>query len=221
MVRSVADSGKIWSMYYLGRSRSTMALLGEIQSISGGPVDIVPEDERGMLDIPGLLGGLNKDIAVYCCGPEPLLRAVENVGLPRGVLHLERFGRPITVLRTTGGSLDQRTSPKPIANPVAVGGHAPSDGAIEPGAAFEVELAASGVVLDIGPGESILGRARAVRQGLSFSCTEGYCGTCETAVLRGVPDHRDTVLSDEEKDAGKTMMICVGRSRTRRLVLDL
>jgi ferredoxin len=53
------------------------------------------------------------------------------------------------------------------------------------------------------------------------SCLEGVCGTCETPVVEGTPDHRDSLLSDEEKEAGDYMMICVSRSRSSRLVLDL
>jgi ferredoxin len=53
------------------------------------------------------------------------------------------------------------------------------------------------------------------------SCQEGTCGTCETGVLEGVPDHRDSVLTDEEQAACDLMMICVSRSRGPRLVLDL
>lgn len=53
------------------------------------------------------------------------------------------------------------------------------------------------------------------------SCREGICGTCETRVLEGVPDHRDSLLSPDERDANGTMMICVGRSLGDRLVLDL
>jgi len=54
-----------------------------------------------------------------------------------------------------------------------------------------------------------------------FSCTEGTCGTCETDVLDGTPDHRDSVLTDEEREAGETMMICVSRCHGKKLVLDL
>jgi ferredoxin len=53
------------------------------------------------------------------------------------------------------------------------------------------------------------------------SCYEGVCGTCEARILEGIPDHRDSVLSDAEKDAGEVMLVCVSRSRTERLVLDL
>jgi ferredoxin len=53
------------------------------------------------------------------------------------------------------------------------------------------------------------------------SCQEGTCGTCETTVLSGTPDHRDSVLTDDEQAANDTMMICVSRSCSPRLVLDL
>ena len=57
--------------------------------------------------------------------------------------------------------------------------------------------------------------------GVLSSCAEGTCGTWETTVLEGVPDHRDSVLGDDERKANDCMMICVSRSATARLVLDL
>jgi ferredoxin len=56
---------------------------------------------------------------------------------------------------------------------------------------------------------------------LPFSCREGLCRSCETTVCSGVPDHRDYVLSDEERDSNKTMMICVSRSKSSILELDI
>ncbi|HEV2537791.1 MAG TPA: 2Fe-2S iron-sulfur cluster binding domain-containing protein, partial [Streptosporangiaceae bacterium] len=57
--------------------------------------------------------------------------------------------------------------------------------------------------------------------GVLSSCAEGTCGTCETGVLSGLPDHRYSVLTDDERAAGDCMMVCVSRSCTARLVLDL
>jgi ferredoxin len=53
------------------------------------------------------------------------------------------------------------------------------------------------------------------------SCRQGTCGTCETGVLAGEPDHRDSILDDAERAAGDCMFVCVSRARTDRLVLDL
>ncbi len=67
----------------------------------------------------------------------------------------------------------------------------------------------------------MLDAVRAAGAEVLWSCGEGTCGTCETDVLEGTPDHRDSVLTEAERAAGETMLICVSRCRGRRLVLDL
>ncbi|TNY36017.1 PDR/VanB family oxidoreductase [Thermomonospora catenispora] len=86
---------------------------------------------------------------------------------------------------------------------------------------FEVELAASGLTLTVPAGRSILETVEAAGVQVLSSCREGTCGTCETGVLEGVPDHRDSILSGPERDTCEFMMICVSRARSPRLVLDL
>jgi ferredoxin-NADP reductase len=89
--------------------------------------------------------------------------------------------------------------------------------------AFEVELTRSGLLLTVPRGASILRTVQEAGVNVLYSCTEGTCGTCETDVLAGEPDHRDHVLTEAERAAGETMMICVSRCRTPggRLTLDL
>ncbi|MET7337828.1 PDR/VanB family oxidoreductase [Nonomuraea sp. NPDC005650] len=89
------------------------------------------------------------------------------------------------------------------------------------GAPFHVELARTGVTVPVASNESILQAMRARGIPTSFSCENGYCGTCEAVVLDGEPDQRDTYLTEEEKSDGFTMMICVSRSAGPKLVLDL
>lgn len=86
---------------------------------------------------------------------------------------------------------------------------------------FQVVLAASGVTVDVPAGVSILDAVAAAGVAVDSSCEEGTCGTCETPVIEGVPDHRDSVLDDAERAAGDTMMICVSRCQGHKLVLDL
>jgi ferredoxin len=87
--------------------------------------------------------------------------------------------------------------------------------------ALTVVLRRSNKTVQVGAHESIL--AAIERAGLRppFSCREGACGTCETVILSGSADHRDAVLSDAEKQSGKTMMICVSRCNGPLLELDL
>ncbi|HVV12562.1 PDR/VanB family oxidoreductase [Amycolatopsis sp.] len=82
-------------------------------------------------------------------------------------------------------------------------------------------VSVSGRTIDVGPGESLLDALDAAGIPMPSSCREGTCGSCETAVLAGEVDHRDSVLSEQERADGRTMMVCVSRARSGRLVLDL
>ncbi|MFF8846339.1 PDR/VanB family oxidoreductase [Streptomyces sp. NPDC015127] len=86
---------------------------------------------------------------------------------------------------------------------------------------FEVECRTSGVTLTVGADSSILEAAEAAGLSVDSSCRDGICGSCETRVIDGTPDHRDFLLSEAEQSAGATMMICVSRCASGRLVLDL
>ncbi|MCY1186402.1 Carnitine monooxygenase reductase subunit [compost metagenome] len=90
------------------------------------------------------------------------------------------------------------------------------------GGAFTLVLARSGTELQVEEGMSILQaieKSKAAK--VECLCREGVCGTCETAILEGEAEHYDQYLSDEEKAAQQSMMLCVSRARSARLVLDL
>ncbi|HXT89804.1 MAG TPA: PDR/VanB family oxidoreductase [Trebonia sp.] len=196
MVREAEERGVPWELYYGGRSRAHMAFADELAAQYGDRVHLVPQDTAGMLDLAGILAESPIGSHVYCCGPEGMLRAAEEACAaadPPRRLHLERFG------------------PGPVTEE-------PSVGSAE---AFKVELRRSGIVLDVPPDRPLLDVIRDALPGTPYSCEEGYCGTCETRVLEGVPEHHDQVLTPEEREKGDTMMLCVGRSRTPVLVLDI
>ncbi|HEU0103132.1 MAG TPA: PDR/VanB family oxidoreductase [Mycobacteriales bacterium] len=192
MVASADAVGADWRLVYGGRSRASMAFAGQLQERYGDRVVLAPQDEVGLLDLEGLLGRPAEDTAVYCCGPEPLLLAVEQrcAGWPAGSLHVERF------------------SPKAQHEPVLAG-------------SFEVELTLTGTTVVVQPGQSILEAVEATGVDVLSSCQEGTCGTCETPVLAGEVDHRDSLLTADEQAANDTMMICVSRAACPRLVLEL
>lgn len=192
MVEEVARRGAMWSLVYGGRSRATMAYLNRIAQYQGGTIDIWPEHERGRPDLSAIIAGQDANTQIYACGPTGLLDALIEAHASA------RRQQPLNFER--------------------FGAAGPVD---TTGGSFEVVLAKSGKSLIVEEGTSILATARAVLPRLSYSCEEGYCGECEVGVLEGVPDHRDDFLSDEEREEGRTMMICVSRSCTPRLVLDL
>lgn len=85
--------------------------------------------------------------------------------------------------------------------------------------AFQVKLAKSGETIEVPVGQSILDALRAHGQEVPSSCESGTCGTCRVHFTAGEADHRDLVLSDRER--GREIMVCVSRSFSPELVLDL
>jgi len=85
---------------------------------------------------------------------------------------------------------------------------------------FELELARSGRVLHVAPGQTVLDAMLEAGVDVPYSCTQGVCGACETRVLAGVPDHRDLVLSPQEQESHTVMMVCCSGAKSPRLVLD-
>lgn len=192
MVRRIAATNANWALVYGGRTRDSMAFRSELTSEYGENVYIRPQDEYGLLDLASWLERPRDDTLVYCCGPEPLLTAVEQLcaGWPSKALQVERF------------------APKDLAQ---------NEGDV----GFEVELARSGQSVRVEAGRSIVDAVADVGVEVPTSCREGTCGTCETRVLDGLPDHRDSLLTEEERAENNSMMVCVSRCRSTRLVLDL
>lgn len=192
MVRRLAAQGADWRLVYGGRSRASMAFAAELHAELGDRVELVPEDERGLIDLASALGAPDPDAVVYVCGPEPLIAAVERATETWhvGAVHAERF----------------------VAKAVAE-----ARGIDQP---FVVALR-DGRQIPVQAGVSVLEALRAEGFDLASSCEAGTCGTCEVRVLGGEPDHRDDVLEDDEKAANDAMMICVSRSLSSVLELDL
>jgi ferredoxin-NADP reductase len=196
MARQLARNGADWSVVYGGRSLDAMALREELAGLDPARVRVLPQDVHGIVDLVEVIGAAPFGTVAYVCGPAPMVDAAVEVATgPVGLAELryERFGG-------VGAG--------------AVMADAAADGS------FEVELRASGRTVVVEAGETVLEAVEKVAPDWPFSCREGYCGTCEVKVLEGDPDHRDDVLTDGEKAAGASMMPCVSRSLTPRLVLD-
>ncbi|MCZ0999488.1 PDR/VanB family oxidoreductase [Streptomyces mirabilis] len=192
MISAAATAGCDWELHYGGRNRRSMAFQQWLDQIDSDRVAVYPQDEVGLLDVDRILGTPRPDTLVYCCGPEPLMQAVEErcSAWPTGVLHLERF------------------APK-------------EESALPRREAFQVELALSDVKLTVPPDASVLEAIESAGVSVLSSCREGMCGTCETKVLEGDVDHRDSLLTAAEQATNETMLICVSRAAGHRIVLEL
>ncbi len=194
MIRWCRANGREWRLVYAARNRQRTALYEDLKSFGDDRIHWHFDDERGAhLNVADALAGLRDGEQVYCCGPQPLMEAVEAAvsAYPPGTAHFEWF-----------------SARKGAAAPVESG-------------AFEIQLKRSGISLRVPPTKSILEVLEENGFSVPFSCREGACRTCETGVCGGEPEHRDYVLSQEERGEGKTMMVCVSRSLGPTLCLDL
>ncbi|WP_229406187.1 cytochrome P450 [Micromonospora sp. NBRC 110038] len=197
MAREADRRGVPFRLVYGGRTRASMAFADEVVALAGDRATLLPQDEAGLPDLAALVASAGPDTAIYCCGPTAMIGALERTCAEAGrsgQLHVERF--------TAGDDLEVAFDP--AAN-----------------TEFEVHLARTGATVRVPRGRRMIDVLRETVPGLTYDCEKGYCGACETRVLAGTPEHRDSLLTEAERAAGRSMMICVGRSCSERLVLDL
>ncbi len=88
--------------------------------------------------------------------------------------------------------------------------------------AFEISLSRHKKVLTVPADKSILEVVREAGVDVESSCENGICNTCRTGLLGGTAEHRDEVLSDQEKADQSVIMICTSRAKKgETLILDL
>lgn len=191
MATTLLAGGPDFRFVYAGRSREQLAFLSEIEALVGDRLTIHTDDEAGIYDIKALMAGLATE-HVYLCGPTPMLDAA--------IACAKEFGWQKDRLR-----FEIFTAVAPAAGD----------------SGFEVVLNSSGKSFTIPPDKTILDVLIDAGEDPLHDCKRGDCGICQVGVIEGTPDHRDYILSDSEKAEGKLMQICISRSKTPRLVIDL
>lgn len=199
MLRRLKAIGGSHELLYFARSRRSAAFLDRIEAL-GVKASLHFDDEQGgRPDLKAMLAArppvatAEGETHYYACGPSVLLDAFERecAALGYAHAHIERFAAV-----PIEASPQARTS-------------------------YTAELRKSGRSFVITPEKSLIDHLLDGGVHVEHSCLEGVCGTCETTVLEGIPDHRDSVLSASEKASNTVMMVCVSGCKSERLVLDL
>ncbi|RWB93982.1 MAG: oxidoreductase [Mesorhizobium sp.] len=197
MARYLERTGAAYSVHYCARNpeRAAFRQVLESEPFSKRTVmHIGGEDANPRLDIASLLRERIEGQQVYCCGPSGLIESVKAAtkDWAGNSVHFERF--KIDAVDSIGAA---------------------------PNSPFEIEIASTGQILIIPQQKSIL---QVLRENGIFpdsSCEEGICGTCATGLLGGKADHRDFVLTDEEKASQSVVLVCCSRAASGRLKLDI
>ncbi|MCW3480918.1 PDR/VanB family oxidoreductase [Neisseriaceae bacterium JH1-16] len=191
-IQTLATQAAGFELHYCFRNRQSAAYLDSLPLLlSDSQLTLHESDYGGRLDLAALFKEQPEQTHVYVCGPASLNEAV------------------IATARAAGWS-DERIHYEQFRNEVDTAG-----------GAFEVMLAKSKLTLQVAAGETLLRAIEKAGVKVDCMCREGICGSCETAIVEGQADHRDSYLSDSEKAAQKTMLLCVSRAQGNKLVLDL
>ncbi|ODP35216.1 PDR/VanB family oxidoreductase [Pandoraea sp. ISTKB] len=194
MYRRLRALGRNVKLLYCARTASQAAFVDELNALGGDVTYHFDEQHDGKpASLAAFLADQPAGTHAYCCGPGVMLDAFEAACAEAGIanVHIERFAAA------------------PDAPPPAT-----SEG-------YVVTLAKSGKDIAVPAGATLLDTLLAAGIDAEHSCMEGVCGACETRVLDGCPDHRDSVLSASERASNKVMMICVSGCKGDRLTLDL
>lgn len=228
MIAAAVDARRDWHLLYVGRRLESMAFADAlIEEYGPDRVTIHITEAAGRPDVVSAVedwaSAYDEPTTVYTCGPVSLMRALEigfddhssitviseNFDDHNEVAAQVRSALPLGGTTSASQSCNSPTAP-----------HATEATAMEADDDFVVELG-DGSEIDVPPGCSIIDALKKAGVRTLSSCQKGTCGTCETVILDGRADHRDSVLSAEEHAAHETMMICVSRACGKRIALDL
>jgi len=151
------------------------------------------DDKDGYFDFEALLQNIPSDSVIYTCGPEPMLNKIID-----------------TVENST-------QKPELHFERFSVA----TEEAEKENTAFDVKIDSTGEIYTIKEDETILTVLAANGVSVPSACAAGLCGTCITDVLDGEIDHRDAILSDDEKASNEYMCVCISRAKSAQITLDL
>lgn len=192
MIQWCEANKRPWHLFYLVRSRQRAAFFEELSAF-GDRVTLHADDEAGgFFDIAAAINQQPSNVHFYTCGPTPLMLAVEAAA---------------TSFPEEQVHFEWFAPKEPKSNSTDK--------------AFKIQLARSGRSFDVPADKSILQVLEDNGLRVESSCREGTCASCEICVLDGTPDHRDSVLTAAERKRNDVMMICVSRSLSETLLLDL
>jgi len=194
MVQRLQELGAPWELIYCARTRQHAAFLDRLEEAGARPPG------RVRLNFDGEPGGRMLDIG-----------SVVAAALPD--THLYCCGPNPMLTAFEEATQSRAPATVHVEYFTAKTGPAQSGG-------FTVVLARSGRSVEVPAGKTILDALLDADIDVPYSCTEGVCGTCEIGVVEGIPDHRDLVLSKEERAANRSMMVCCSGSKSGKLVLD-
>lgn len=192
---------KKWRLIYALRHKQRASFYEALMQLAPENIQFYFNDEHNEqhLNVESIIAGLAADEHIYCCGPNAMMQSVQRAAqlIAAERVHFEWFSAPVVEKMATEITAMHSTD------------------------AFTLKLRKSNQEISVQSDQSILEALEQAGFDLPFSCRAGICRTCEVEVCAGTPEHQDMILSDEERDLNQSMLICVSRSKSPVLELNL
>jgi ferredoxin-NADP reductase/predicted pyridoxine 5'-phosphate oxidase superfamily flavin-nucleotide-binding protein len=192
MAMALAEAGRGYALHYAARSRREAAFADELQAAHGLHFTLHAGDEGQRMDVAAVVASAPADAVIYVCGPARLIDAARNAARAVGIANERlRFER--------FAAAPPQADDRPVT----------------------LTLARSGKIIPVAADQSLLDAVQATGIDAPASCRAGTCGTCAVKVLAGTPEHRDSALSEAERERAGLMCLCVSRAQSSDLTIDL
>ena len=179
MAADLAKTNKSFNLHYAGRHKNSLAFVPELMKICGDKIQLHYDNDESALNIEAILKNAPNGSHVYICGPHGLIDTVKNTAL---TLNWDSSRVHFELFKTNNDNSENF--------------------------AFEVDIHSTGQVIQVNSYQTIINALEDAGLDPLYDCQRGDCGICQCDVISGEPDHRDIILTDEEKASNTVMQIC-------------
>jgi ferredoxin-NADP reductase/predicted pyridoxine 5'-phosphate oxidase superfamily flavin-nucleotide-binding protein len=191
MAQALQKRGASIRLHYAARSHQDMAFRAQLLRDFPHTLTLYSSADGERMDIERILATAPHDAVFYLCGPARLIDAVERIAASTTIAS-DRIRFERFIATVPADS-------KPV----------------------RLELRRSAKVLHVPADQTLLDAMLEACIDAPFSCKAGNCKTCAVTVLAGEPEHRDSALSDIEREQQRLMCPCISRAKGDHLALDI
>ncbi|KIC38987.1 ferredoxin [Ruegeria sp. ANG-R] len=192
MASDLSRTDREFEVHYGGRAEGALAFVPEMQEICGDRLNLHYDDQPNRMNLVEILENAPDNSHVYFCGPRGMVEAI------------------ISITENLGWD-DERVHFEVFAANADTSGDT----------AFDIQIRSTGQVVKVASDKTIVEALEEAGLDPLYDCQRGDCGICQCKVHEGEPEHRDVVLTKKERSSNSKMQICVSRSKSPKLVIDI
>ena len=192
MAKKLSKENREFTLHYAGREKNSLAFVNELIEICEKKLCLHYDNDESAIDLRTILKEAPEKSDIYICGPVGMIEVTKDIAAELG---FEKSRIRYELFKTDDDQNEDES--------------------------FEVQIHATGQIIQVNSDQSIIEALEKAGLDPLYDCQRGDCGICQCEVISGTPDHRDIILTEEEKAYNSIMKICVSRAKYKRLVIDI